>query len=93
MNPTTPSGNPSQSVDFAHRWFIDAMSIHDQWWLLIIPMALLIAVAYKAVRLKNLDRYWREVGLMTVQILLGMAALAGALWLLAEVYVKQWMNG
>ena len=82
MNPST----------FAHRPIIDAMDLHEQWYLLLIPMAFFIAVAYRAVRTNSLEGFWRGVLFLTVQILLGMAALALALWLLAEVYVRAWMN-
>ncbi|MFN7374801.1 MAG: hypothetical protein ACK54T_05495 [bacterium] len=79
-------------MHFSYRPFIDALSMHGTWYIWIVPMAFFIAVAYKAVRSKKLDHYWREVVVMTIQTLLGMAALAAALWLLAEVFVKSWMN-
>jgi len=51
-----------------------------QWWLTILPLALGIAVAYKAVRAPALPdswaSYWRAVGVMTAQILLLILALA-----------------
>jgi hypothetical protein len=79
---------PTQLDDWSYRPFIDPLNLHDWWWTLIVPLSLGVAIAYKAVRLPNLDRYWREVIVMTVQILLGMAGLAAALWLLVEVYVR-----
>lgn len=79
-------------MHFTYRPFIDALSLHEQWYLFIVPMAFFIAVAYKAVKSRTLDRYWREVGIMTLQTLLGLAGLGVALWLLAEVFVKHWMD-
>ena len=55
------------------------------WWLLIVPMCVGISVTWKAIRLRALDRYWREVGIMTGQLLLGMAAIAAGLMLLVRV--------
>lgn len=68
--------------------FIDPLPVnfHDAWWILLPPLALAIAMTYKAVRLNRLDAYWKQVGIMTAQIVLGMIALALALHLLVEVY-------
>lgn len=50
--------------------------IHDWWYVLIIPLAFGIAVIYKAVRLHTLDHFWREVFVMTTQIMIAMIGLA-----------------
>lgn len=76
----------------AWRPFLDPMDLHDVWALMLAPLAFGIAVVYKAVRLKTLDRYWPSVGVMTLQIVGGMVALAAGFYLLVEVYVK-WMAG
>lgn len=55
------------------------------WWALMLPMVVGISVAWKAIRLRTLDRYWREVWFMSAQLLAGMVALAGALMLLVRV--------
>jgi len=51
-----------------------------QWWLTILPLALGIAVVYKAVRTPSLDETWgpylRGAGAMTIQILLLILGLA-----------------
>lgn len=57
---------------------------HERWYLLAVPLALLISMAYKAMRTTRWDRYWRQVGMMTVQILLGMIGLAVGLLVLVE---------
>ena len=56
--------------------FIDAMSIHSYWYLLIIPMAIFLAIGYKAIRCSNMKKYPREVMIFTIQILGGLALLA-----------------
>ena len=60
----------------AYTPFIDALSVHDQWYMLIVPIAILIAVGYKAVRCTDMKNYAREVFIFTMQILIGLGALA-----------------
>jgi len=57
------------------------------WMLLLPPLAFGISMIYKAMRVPDLDRYWRSVGVMTVQVVLGMAGLALMLGLLVQVVV------
>ena len=53
----------------AYRPFIDPLPMPGGvWWLTLIPMAVLIAVAYKAVRKPTLKGYWKSVGAMATQI-------------------------
>jgi hypothetical protein len=70
------------------RPFVDPINAHSFWYLLLIPISFFIAVAYKAVRVKTLVGYWPAVVVMTVQIILGMIALAVAFYLLVQVYPK-----
>jgi undecaprenyl pyrophosphate phosphatase UppP len=62
----------------AYTPFIDPIDAHRYWFLLLIPMALGVSIAYKAVRLNDLSRFWRQVGIMTVQIIGGIVALGAA---------------
>lgn len=59
----------------AWRPFLDPLPMEDGWYLLLIPLALLISIGYKAVRTQDMRRYWRDVGIMTVQIILSMILL------------------
>src|SRR5262249_10147421 len=80
----------------AWRPFRDPLNVHTTWYLFLIPMAFLISVVYRAVRMKTLDQYWQQVVVMTVQIVLGMIALAVASYLFVVVYVRfiaQWIAG
>ncbi|MFT3687037.1 MAG: hypothetical protein QM783_19300 [Phycisphaerales bacterium] len=70
------------------RPFLDPINAHSFWYLLLIPISFFIAVAYKAVRVKTLTGYWTAVVVMTVQIVLGMIALAVVFYLLVQVYPK-----
>ena len=44
---------------------------HQHWLWLLIPLIFGIAMMYKAVRVESMEDggYWRQVGLMTLQIL------------------------
>ena len=73
-----------------YRPFIDPLDVHGYWWAMLLPMAIGIALVYKAVRVRDLSRYWREVLVMTGEIIVGMVLLAAASYLLVEVYAR-WM--
>lgn len=64
--------------------FIDPLPWQGLWYLLLPPLAFLIAVAYKAVRVRDLETYWAEVGVFTVKVVVGIVALAVA----AHVFVR-----
>ncbi len=69
----------------AYRPFLDPITaLNRVWYLLLFPMALGIAVAYKAVRVHDMKMYWRQVLTMTVQISLGMMALGAASYVLVQ---------
>lgn len=70
----------------AHRYrpFLDPVDIRDSWFLLLIPMAFLISLAYKAVRCHDMRRYWRAVIAMTLQVIFGMIALGAGFYVLIE---------
>lgn len=67
--------------------FIDPSSAHDTWYLLIVPMVILVAIGYKAIRAKDMTGYWREVLVFVLQVLGGMAALAVVFMLVVNVIV------
>lgn len=77
----------------AYRPFLDPLPVwaHDYWLWLIVPLCLLIACAYKAVRLPEEDLaprvYVRKVAAMTAQTLAVMAALAVGAYLFIEFVV------
>ncbi len=77
----------SELVTLAYRPFIDALSIHDQWYLLIVPMVFFVAVGYKAVRVGEMKGYWRNVFAFVVQVLGVMAVLAIAFTIVITVLV------
>jgi hypothetical protein len=63
---------------------IDAISADRLWYLFLIPMALGVSIAYKAVRIPDLKDMPRQVGIMTVQIVVTMIALGAASYLFVQ---------
>jgi len=66
----------------AYRPFLDPLSLSASWWAFLLPLALLISIAYKAVRMHELEdgtawvgAFARSVAVMTVQIILGIVLL------------------
>ena len=57
---------------------------HDWWYLLILPLSFGISIIYKAMRLGSLDRFWYQVAMMTIQIIVSMIGLAIALLILVQ---------
>ncbi len=62
-------------MTLAYTPFIDPINIHAAWFLLLPPLALLIAIAYKAVRIPDLSVYWKQVAWFTFQIIAGIVGL------------------
>jgi hypothetical protein len=68
----------------AYTPFIDPIDAHRWWYVLLIPMALGVAIAYKAVRVADLKDFPRQVAIMTVQIVVAMIALGAASYVFVQ---------
>jgi len=64
-------------------------SVYMWWYLLLIPLSFGISVVWKAIRVPNFDDYWRQVVVMTVQIVLAMIALAVVLGLFVQFAIPR----
>jgi uncharacterized membrane protein YqgA involved in biofilm formation len=73
------------SPTLAYTPFIDAIAIHDFWYLLIIPMSIFLAIGYKSVRCSNMKKFPRSVAVFTIQILGGLLLLAIAFTIVINV--------
>ncbi len=67
--------------------FIDPIQAHDAWYLMIVPMVIFIAIGYKAVRVKHMKDYWREVLVFTLQVLVAMGLITVGFMVLINVLV------
>ena len=68
--------------------FVHPLNVFHQWWyVLLIPLSFGISVVYKAVRLSTLEQFWREVTIMTAQVVLAMIGLAIGLVILVTVLI------
>ncbi len=68
--------------------FAEPMPGVQQHWLWVLPILIIgLSMMYKAIRVDDLRRWPREVGIMTAQVLLAFAGLAIGLFLLVQVIV------
>jgi len=75
----------SHFLTLAVRPFLDPMPFEKYWYLLIIPMSLGIAMAYKAVRVPEMKKFWLQTLVMAAQIVLGMIALGTFTFIFVQV--------
>ena len=69
----------------AWRPILDPLPIDHLWYLLLIPISIGIALAYKSVRVPNLAEYPKQVAVMAIQTMLAMIGLAVGAYLVIEV--------
>ena len=62
-------------------------ALHDFWYLLVLPLSFGISVIYKAMRMPNLETFWRQVAIMTAQIVVSMAGMAVVLVVLFQLLI------
>ena len=68
--------------------FLDPIhALQDLWFLLLVPLTFGISIIYRALRVQNLDHFWRGVGVMTTQVVVAMMALAIALIVLVQLVI------
>ncbi|GIW74316.1 MAG: hypothetical protein KatS3mg103_0838 [Phycisphaerales bacterium] len=67
--------NAVATMVLAWRPFLDPIDAHRWWFLLILPVAVLVSLSWKAVRIEDLRRLPRAVAVMTVQVVLAMLGL------------------
>ncbi len=72
-------------MTLAWRPFLEPLDLHDHWMWLIIPVALAIAVVYKALKLEDLRRLPFEATRLAAVIIAAMIAAALALWAITEL--------
>lgn len=69
----------------AWRPILDPLPIDSVWYLMLIPISLGIALAYKAVRVPEIKDYPKQVIVMTIQTILAIVGLAVGAYLVIEV--------
>ncbi|MEM9881897.1 MAG: hypothetical protein AAF800_03130 [Planctomycetota bacterium] len=71
----------------AYRPFLDPLPIGNSplWYWLLVPLVVLVSVAYKTIKLDDLRALPRQAGRLTVQILVFMALAAALIWVLTRV--------
>ena len=66
----------------AYRPILDPLDLHGVWYLLLLPLSVMLAMAFKAARVRDGDDgklpimvYLRQSIVFTIQIILGMVGL------------------
>ncbi len=67
------------------RVFLEPMPAHGYEWLLLIPITLLLSIAYKGVRCEKMERYWKAVFMMTGGILVALVLMTLVGWGVVEL--------
>ena len=62
-----------------------APGVQHWWWLLVIPMALGVSMAYKAIRVPDIAAWPKAVAKMSLQIVAAVVGIAVGLYLLVVV--------
>ncbi|MFZ4573476.1 MAG: hypothetical protein ACOYN0_03700 [Phycisphaerales bacterium] len=68
----------------AYRPFLDPLPLDAYWYLLLIPIAIGISLAYKAVRVREMKDYPRQVLVLTIQIVVSMVALGVGMYIVVQ---------
>lgn len=78
--------SPASAAVSGYRPFLDPIDAFQSSWLwFAIPLAFCISMVYKAVRLPHLNRYWKQVTKMTLQIVGAMILLAAVSYVVVQV--------
>lgn len=67
-----------------YRPFIDPINAHSWWFLLLLPMAFFVSLAYKSVRVADLSHLLKNTLVMSVQIILAMIGLGFAFYMFVQ---------
>lgn len=68
----------------AYRPFIDPIDLHRFWFVLLVPLALFMSIAYKAVRVERAIDVPRAAAIMTIQVCFWIVALGIASYLFVQ---------
>lgn len=61
--------------------------VQSAWLWLLIPLVVGISMMYKAARADSLEKYWRQVAIMSLQVLAAFAGLALGFFILVQFVV------
>ncbi len=69
-----------------YRPFITPLPVWDVWYLLLLPLCIVVAVVYKSIKCHSMRDVPKQAALITLWILGGMAAAAIVLALIVRVF-------
>lgn len=71
-------------LPLAYRPFLDPIDLHQHWYVLLLPLALFMSIAYKSVRVSEMRHLPRAAAVMTIQVCFWMAVLGLAGYLFVQ---------
>ena len=71
-------------LTLAYRPFLDPLDVHDYWYMLLIPVAFLVSLTYKGVRVDDLKHLPRQTIAMTLQVIVGIVLLGALVYVVIE---------
>jgi hypothetical protein len=77
------------SLLLGYTVLFDPLDAHGVWWLTVLPLAIGISMAYKGARVKTFEAYWRNVVMMTVQVVVALVGLAALSYVVLELIVPR----
>jgi len=78
-------GGQAHIITAAWRPLLDPLTLDGHWFWMTLPMALAIAVVYKAIKLENLARLPQQAILLAIQFVIVMVLAAATLWVITEL--------
>ncbi len=68
-----------------YRPLLEPLPVGPYWLWLLPPLAVVVAVVYKAIKLEDLAALPRQAAFLALQIIVFMVLAAAALWVIVEV--------
>ena len=69
----------------AYRPFLDPLPLDRYWLFFLLPLAIVIGIVYKTIKLNDLSQLPKHALHLSVQILVFMVIAAAVLWLITEI--------
>lgn len=72
-------------LTLAFRPFLDPLPLDTLWYILLVPMSFFLAVGYKSVRTFDMTKFWPQVFMFTLQLVVGLAGLGAGFFILVRI--------
>jgi len=69
----------------ALRWLLQPLPLDDYWFVLLLPLVIVISIVYKTIKLRNLSQLRREATRLCMRIIFFLMLAAAVIWLVTEL--------